>query len=102
MDKKPIRCPHMDNIRGALLTVSAMMASSWEDSPSRRVGLVIHDLEAARAQSTARPRDFRRRGHGRHHRQSSDKAETSSHRYIASGGRSEHTITDNEVPEPDP
>lgn len=40
-----------------LMIVSTTMASSREDSPSRRSRLVLHDLEAARAQSMSQDKE---------------------------------------------
>lgn len=84
------------------MIVSTMMASSWEDFPPRGIGLLIHDPEAAMAQSTVKPRGL---GAG-------DKDDTSnslpvrlnlsSRQHIAMGDRPEHTVVDKEVPEPDP
>lgn len=62
-----------------MMPVSTMLVSSREDFP-RRPGIVIHDPEAIRVQSTARPRGYwgRDKSRGREENQqlSFDKAES--------------------------
>lgn len=43
MRKEPIRHPHWENIGGTINVSLSMLASSWEGSPPRWSGLVIHD-----------------------------------------------------------
>lgn len=62
MGKEPLRCFKKDKVQGTANDSLFHDGSSREGLPPSRSKLVIHDLEAAMAQSTVRPRDTKRRG----------------------------------------